>query len=106
MAVASTKFKVSRLNEHHFSQLLTSNPFLRGLSVAVNFLGWIVYYSGCHCGSVPDDTIYNNTYHEHPLKSWEFWCADGIYDSCHGVLTRYIQGGGGVLTQFESFMNR
>ena len=60
----------------------------------------------CHCGSVPDDTIYNNTYHEHPLKSWEFWCADGIYDSCHGVLTRYIQGGGGVLTQFETFMSR
>ena len=51
------------------------------LQVACNFLGWICYWSGLHDGCVPDNVIYEATMHEHPLRSWEFWCGDGIYDS-------------------------
>ena len=45
------------------------------------------------------------TYHLHPLKSWEFWCGDGIYNSCYGVLTRFRLVAKGVFTRLEVFMN-
>jgi hypothetical protein len=74
--------------------------------IATNFLGWICFYSGPHHGIVSDIDIYHNTYHLHPLKSWEFWCGDGIYNSCYGVITRFILAAGDVFTQFEVMMNR
>ena len=63
------------------------------IQVAVNFLGWICYWSGPHEGNINDNVskrvlvqsdcgfvqvIYAATLHEHPLRSWEFWCGDGI----------------------------
>ena len=74
--------------------------------IAVNFLGWICYYSGPHHGVVPDNVIYHRTYHQHPLRSWEYWCGDGIYNSCYGVITRFILQARGVFTRFQVFMNR
>ena len=50
------------------------------LQVAINFLGWIVYYSGPHFGTEADNVIFEDTMHEHPMHSWEFWCGDGIYN--------------------------
>ena len=75
------------------------------IQVAVNFLGWICMYTGLHHGTVPDNVIYNNTQRQHPLRSWEFWCGDGIYESCYGVLTRFILAAGAVFTRLEVFMN-
>ena len=64
------------------------------VQVAVNFLGWICYWSGLHEGNINDNVskrvlvqsdcdfvqvIFAATLHEHPLRSWEFWCGDGIY---------------------------
>jgi hypothetical protein len=63
------------------------------IQIATNFLGWICFYSGLHHGTVPENIIYNNTLHQHPLKSWEFWCGDGAYNSCFGVLTSLYFGG-------------
>ena len=37
--------------------------------------------------------------HEHPLRSWEFWCGDGIYHSCYGVITRFVLQAGQVFTR-------
>ena len=73
--------------------------------VAVNHLGWICCYTGLHYGTTPDNVIYDETYHLHPLKSWEFWCGDGIYNSCYGVLTRFRLVAKGVFTRLEVFMN-
>lgn len=76
------------------------------LQVAVNFFGWIVYYSGPHHGSIGDQVIYNMTYHDHALRSWEYWIGDGIYESCYGCLTRFILNAGQVFTPLQVFMNR
>ena len=76
------------------------------IQVAVNFFGWIVYYSGPHHGSIPGNVIYNLTYRDHPLKSWEYWCGDGIYASCYGCVTRFILAAGEVFTPLQVFMNR
>ena len=76
------------------------------MQVAVNHSWWIVLYTGLHHGAVPDNTIFAAPQAQIGLRSWEFWAADGIYDSCDGIITRFIQDGGGVLTQFEVFMNR
>ena len=73
--------------------------------VAVNHLGWICCYTGLHYGTTPDNVIYDETYHLHPLKSWEFWCGDGIYNSCYGVLTRFLLEAGSVFTRLEVYMN-
>ena len=67
--------------------------------IAVSHMGWICYYSGPHHGTIPDNIIYENTYDEHPLKSWEYWCGDGIYNSCFGVITRFILEAGSVFTR-------
>jgi hypothetical protein len=75
------------------------------IQVAVNFLGWIVYYSGPHFGTEADNTIFEDTMYEHPMRSWEFWCGDGIYNSCYGVLTRYILQAGQVFTRMQVAVN-
>ena len=84
------------------------------IQVAVNFLGWICYWSGPHEGNINDNVskrvlvqsdcgfvqvIYAATLHEHPLRSWEFWCGDGIYNSCYGVITRFVLQAGQVFTR-------
>jgi hypothetical protein len=69
------------------------------------FLGWIFYYSGPHFGTEADNTIFEDTMYEHPMRSWEFWCGDGIYNSCYGVLTRYILQAGQVFTRMQVAVN-
>lgn len=74
---------VSEPKDKQLSDLLMQPKYgghVYKLQVAINFLGWIVYYSGPHYGTEADNTIFEETMHEHWMYSWEFWCGDGIYN--------------------------
>jgi hypothetical protein len=75
------------------------------IQVAINFLGWIVFYTGMHAGTETDDVIFDNTAAEHPFQWWEWWLGDAAYQWCNGVVTRFVQPAGGALWRDEVFMN-
>ena len=53
-----------------------------------------------------DNIIWDETWDEHPLGPWEWWFADGIYKTCDQVQTKYTREDGGVLSDFQVYINR
>ena len=79
------------------------------IQVAINFLGWIVLYTGLHAGTRTDDEIFHDTAAQHPFEWWELWLGDGAYESCLGCVTGYAQRAAQALgvedVWFNSYIN-
>ena len=50
--------------------------------------------------------MFDNTWDDHPLEDWEWWFGDSPYANCDKVMAKYVREDGGVLTQYQVFINR
>ena len=75
------------------------------MQLGVNFLGWIVMYTGLHLAKTGDTIIFNDTWEDHPLEDWEFWFGDAIYRVCDQVLAKFQRDDGALLSDYEVYMN-
>ena len=75
------------------------------IQIGINWLGWIVLFTGLHVGTKTDDEIWHATAAEHPFEHWEWWLGDAAYSTCVGVLTRHVQDPHSVLWQDEAHVN-
>ena len=75
------------------------------IQVAINFLGWIVMYTGLHISKVQDNTVFEKTWPQHPLEDFEWWFGDSIYKTCDHVLAKYTIDDGGVLSDWQQYIN-
>ena len=53
-----------------------------------------------------DNIIWDETWDEHPLEPWEWRFAGGIYKTCDQVQTKHTREDGGVLSDFQVYINR
>jgi len=75
------------------------------IQIGINWLGWIVLFTGLHVGTKTDDEIWNDTAAAHPFMHWEWWLGDAAYSTCLGVLTRHVQDPHSILWQDEAYVN-
>ena len=59
-----------------------------------------------HTPQVQDNTIFEQTWDEHPLDTWELWFGDGMYKSCNHIQAKYTRDDGGVLSDYQIYINR
>merc|ERR1711918_326001 len=76
------------------------------IQLGINFLGWIVLYTGLHLGTKTDDVIFEETADSHPFEWWEWWIGDAAYDRCAGVVCRFVQAADSVLEAWQVFWNK
>jgi hypothetical protein len=75
------------------------------IQIGINFLGWIVLYTGLHIGTNNDDVIWESTAGQFPIEEEEWWIGDGAYERCYGVVCKLCADSNTVLYPHEIYFN-